>query len=219
MGVPTSEKMWVAYSTTETIENPKSWTQAKPMLDGGSSDPRQVGGLDYWIICDNDRAYLFYTSLNGKMWRMWTELDRFPFGFDHCELALEAKIFEASHTYRLNGLNKFLTVIEENGKRHYKAYIADQLDGEWQPIADTQRQPFAGASNITPAKGVDAWTDNVSHGELIRAGFDERLEVDPQNLRFIFQGMLEKNKVAKGYGQFQWRIGLLKPVQAKSSKN
>jgi hypothetical protein len=36
--------------------------------------------------------------------------------------------------------------------------------------------------------------------------------VDPNNLRFIFQGMWDKNKSGKGYGQFQWRIGMLTPV-------
>lgn len=214
MGVPNTEKMWVAYSTTRTIENPESWTRAKPMLDGGPSDPRHVGGLDYWIICDDNRAYLFYTSLNGKMWRLWTELDRFPFGFDHCEVALQANVFEASHTYRLKGLDKFLTIIEENGKRYYKAYVADQLDGEWVPVADTIQRPFAGESNIAPADGVEAWTDNVSHGELVRAGNDETLTVDPRQLRFVFQGMLEKDKTGKGYGQFSWRIGLLTAVPA-----
>ena len=62
MGVPSASKMWVAYSTTANIADPHSWTQAMPILDGGENDPRKVGGLDYWIICDNQRAYLFLTS-------------------------------------------------------------------------------------------------------------------------------------------------------------
>ena len=73
VGMPGLKKMWVAYSTTTNITDPNSWTAAKPMLDGGEKDPRTVGGLDYWIICDDQRAYLFFTSLNGKMWRMWTK--------------------------------------------------------------------------------------------------------------------------------------------------
>jgi len=111
----------VAYSTTSDIADPHSWTAARPILDGGESDPRREGGLDYWIICDDQRAYLFLTSLNGKMWRLWTRLEDFPRGFDHCELALEAKIFEASHTYRLKDQDQYLTIIEENGRRYYKA--------------------------------------------------------------------------------------------------
>lgn len=215
MGVPGAKKMWVAYSTTSDVADPASWTQARPILDGGPNDPRSVGGLDYWIICDERRAYLFYTSLNGKMWRLWTKLADFPKGFDHCEIALQAKIFEASHTYRLKGKNQFLTVVEENGRRYYKAYLADRLDGPWTPLADTAERPFAGWKNVRPAPGVETWTDNISHGELIRAGNDQTLTVDPQNLRFIFQGMLNKDKAGKGYGQFQWRIGMLTPIAEK----
>jgi hypothetical protein len=212
MGVPNAKKMWVAYSTTSDIADPDSWTQARPILDGGPQDPRQEGGLDYWIICDDQRAYLFFTSLNGKLWRLWTRLEDFPRGFGHCEIALQARLFEASHTYRLRGLDRYLTVVEENGRRYYKAYLAERLDGPWTPLADTAEQPFAGWQNIRPAPGVEPWTDNVSHGELIRDGCDQTLTVDPQQLRFVFQGMWDKHKSGQSYGQFQWRIGMLTPA-------
>ena len=212
MGVPDSKMMWVAYSTTDDISDPASWTQARPILDGGQADPRQQGGLDYWIICDQSRAYLFYTSLNGKMWRLWTPIEEFPNGFGHCQLALQAKIFEASHTYRIKGTTKYLTIIEENGRRFYKAYLADRLDGPWRPLADSVEKPFAGWKNVRPAMGVDPWTDNVSHGELVRDGYDETLTVDPSNWRFVFQGMFDCHKSGKGYGEFQWRIGVLTPA-------
>ena len=214
VGVPGATKMWVAYSTTTDIAAPHTWTRALPILDGGRDDPRKVGGLDYWIICDDQLAYLFLTSLDGKMWRLESRLEDFPRGFGHCELALEAKIFEASHTYKLKGRDKYLTLIEENGRRFYKAYLADRLDGPWVPVADTADRPFAGWKNIRPAAGVEPWTDNISHGELLRDGWDETLTVDPGNLRFIFQGMWDKHKSGREYGQFQWRIGLLTPVSA-----
>jgi len=67
MGVPKADKMWVAYSTTSVIADPSSWTEARPILDGGAKDPRKVGRLDYWIICDDHRAYLFFTILDGRM--------------------------------------------------------------------------------------------------------------------------------------------------------
>ena len=216
MGVPGQDKMWVAYSTTPNLNDPASWTRAAPILDGGPNDPREVGGLDYWIICDDARAYLFYTSLDGRMWRLWADLHDFPRGFDHCELALAARIFEASHTYRLRGLNKYLTLIEEDGRRYYKAFVADGLDGTWTPIADSPEKAFASWKNIRPAPGVAAWTDNVSHGELIRDGIDQTLTVDPENLRFVFQGMLDQQKDGKTYGQFPWRIGMLTPADGNS---
>lgn len=214
MGVPGAKKMWVAYSTTANLADPASWTQAQPILDGGANDPRQEGGLDYWIICDEQRAYLFFTNLKGKLWRLWTKIEDFPKGFDHCEVALQGPFFEASHTYRLKGTGKYLTIIEENGQRYYKAYVADRLDGPWTPVADTAQKPFAGWTNIRPAKGVEPWTDNVSHGELVREGCDQTMVVDPAKLKFVFQGMLEKEKTGKGYGQFPWRLGVLTPAEA-----
>jgi len=147
------------------------------------------------------------------MWRLWTELENFPNGFGHCELALQAKIFEASHTYKIKGEQKYLTIIEENGRRYYKAYLADRLDGPWTPLADTAERPFAGWKNVRPAKGVAPWTDNISHGELIRDGSDQTLTIDPKQIRLLFQGMLDRDKSGRGYGQFSWRLGLLSPVK------
>jgi len=206
--------MWVAFSTTPDINDPSSWTKAKPMLDGGPSDPRGKGGLDYWIICNDTTAYLFITTNNGKMWRLETPLDQFPYGWGNYTLALQGKIFEASHTYKIKGYDKYLTIIEERGKRYFKAYISDRLDGEWSPLADSYEHPFAAASNVSFADGVTPWTDNISHGELIRASNDQRLIIDPRDMQFLFQGMWEKDKASKNYGQFPWRLGLLKPAPA-----
>ena len=213
VGMPGLNKMWVAYSTTANIADPASWTPAQPILDGSDKDPRPEGGLDYWIICDDKRAYLFFTSLNGKLWRAWTAVEVFPKGMGHVQLALQGSFFEASHTYKLKGVDKYLTIVEENGRRYYKAYLADALDGNWTPLADKAEKPFAGWINIRPAKGVEPWTDNVSHGELVREGIDQTMTVDPADLRFGFQGMLEEDKSGRGYGQFPWRIGMLTPAK------
>ena len=62
---------------------------------------------------------------------------------------------------------------------------------------------------------MESWTDNVSHGELIRDGYDQSLTIDPDHLRLVFQDMLEKHKRGRGYGQFQWQIGMLKPVKER----
>jgi hypothetical protein len=211
---PGQTKMWVACSTSADIDDPASWTAARPILDGGPTDPRVTGGLDYWIICDAQRAYLFYTGPKGKLWRLWTPLASFPERFDHCTLALEGPFFEAAHIYRLGRAGPYLALIEEDGTRHYKAWRAEALDGAWTPLADTEARPFAGRANIEPAPGVEAWTDNVSHGELIRRGSDQTLTVDPSDLRFVFQGMWDAEKRGRDYGAFPWRIGMLTPAEA-----
>ena len=214
LGAAGKRKLQIAYSTTADIADPGSWTKARSIFDSDAEDPRREGGLDFWVICDQRRAYLFFTSLNGKLWRMWTKREDFPRGFGRLELALRANIFEASHTYKLKGTGKYLSIIEANpgGRRYYKAYLADRLDGEWTPVADSERKPFAGWANVRPAAGVSAWTDNISHAELIRDGCDETMPVDPQNLRLVFQGALQKEKAGKSYGRIPWRIGILTPV-------
>lgn len=214
MGVPGAKKMWVAYSTTKDIADPQSWTKAAPALDGGPADPRIEGGLDYWMIADSQKMYLFYTTDNGKMWRLSTPLDQFPRGWGDLKLALWGDIFEASHTYRLAGREQWLTIIEANpgGRRYYKAYVADRLDGDWTPVADSEAKPLAGARNARPAAGVTAWTDNISHAELLRAGNDETLTVDPSDWRLLFQGATQAEKAGVGYGAIPWRLGILTPV-------
>ncbi len=92
------------------------------------------------MICDAETAYLFYTSLNGRMWRAETTLANFPHGWAEPKLALRGDIFEASHTYKLKGLDTYLSVVEAQGagRRYYKAYLADRLDGTWTGLAHTR---------------------------------------------------------------------------------
>jgi hypothetical protein len=69
---------------------------------------------------------------------------------------------------------------------------------------------FASMANTRPIG--ERWTDSISHGELIRSGYDERLCVDPANLRFLFQGVSNRERAGKPYGQIPWRLGTLKPA-------
>ena len=176
-------------------------------------DPADVQSwIDFWVICDDARAHLFFTSNDGRMWRSQTRLADFPGGWDAPRVALEGDVFEASHTYRLRGLDKYLTLIEavgEGGRRYYKAYLADRLDGKWSPLAASAEKPFAGSGNVRFSGG--RWSDSFSHGELLRAGSDERLEADPADLRFLFQGVSDKARKGKAYGEIPWRLGILEP--------
>jgi hypothetical protein len=167
-------------------------------------------GLDFWIICDDVKAHLFFTTLDGRMWREETPLGDFPVGWSEPTLAIRGDIFEASHTYRLKGLGKYLTLVEAQGGygwRYYKAYLADELDGRWTSLAATKDNAFASMSNVRPVG--ERWTDCISHGELLRAGYDHRLEVDAASLRFLFQGVRDKDRTGRPYGQIPWRLGIL----------
>jgi hypothetical protein len=199
-----------AYATSGNLADPTAWTALKPLFGGKPGKAR--AWLDFWIICDRDNAYLFFTSLDGKMWRSRTKLADFPRGWSEPALALQGDIFEASHTYRLQGVEKYLTLIEaQNGQgwRYYKAYVADRLDGKWKPLAAEKKRAFASMGNVEQNM---RWTDSISHGELLRAGHDERLEVGPNHLRFLFQGVLDSQRRGKKYGEIPWRLGILEPV-------
>lgn len=195
------------YSTSANIGDPASWTM--PRLLHAIAPGNE--GLDHWVICDDSYAYHFWTSLNGNLWMVRTQLPAFPnSGWTLPVIAKQnVNLFEASHTYRIKGLNKYLT-IAVNGKspRFYQAYIADQLTGPWTDLAATSNKPFAGLSNVTWAKGQ--WAMEIDHGELIRTGYDQRLEVDPNDLRFVFQSRTL-------HGGWDFRLGLLTSTRASSA--
>lgn len=198
-----------AFSTTETLDDPESWSALEPLY--GYKPDNLKGWIDFWVVCDTERAHLFFTSNDGNMWRAQTRLANFPRGWSKPQLVLQGDIFEASHTYKLKGDERYLTVVEAqhgHGWRYYKAYLADGLDGEWKPLAATKESALASMKNVQQLNG--RWTDSISHGELLRTGYDEQLEVDPDDLRFLFQGVLEKDRQGKKYGEIPWKLGLLK---------
>ncbi|MEA3400597.1 MAG: non-reducing end alpha-L-arabinofuranosidase family hydrolase [Armatimonadota bacterium] len=213
-----SDEAWepeygAAYATTTDIGDPSSWSGLQPL---GARQADGKSGLDFWVICDDEKAHLFFTTLDGRMWREETPLSEFPAGWSGPVLAIRGDIFEAAHIYRLKGLGKYLTLVEAqrgHGWRYYKAYLADRLDGEWTPVAATKEKGFASMANTRPT-GL-RWTDCISHGELLRAGYDQRLEVDPVNLRFLFQGVSDQERAGKPYGEIPWRLGLLEPAQSR----
>ena len=111
---PALQPVW---STTPDIGDPNSWTPPKLLFSDPSKAPRQW--IDFWVICDRDRAHLFFTSLDGRMWRSAAPLAAFPDGWETPRVVLQDDIFEASHTYRLKGQDRYLTVVEAQiGRAH-----------------------------------------------------------------------------------------------------
>jgi len=51
------------------------------------------------------------------------------------------------------------------------------------------------------------WTLDFSHCEILRTGYDETLQIDPNNLQFLYQG---DNPAANApsYSQIPWQLGL-----------
>src|SRR5690625_5680633 len=53
-----------AYSTTTDISDPSSWSAKQPLLAGEPS-----GSLDFWVICDDNNCYLFFSRNDGVLYR------------------------------------------------------------------------------------------------------------------------------------------------------
>jgi hypothetical protein len=192
------------YSTNTDISNPDTWTAPKSLIADGLPT-----GLDYWVICDEAYCHLFFSGDDGKLYRSKTKIDNFP-NFSGYEIVMTdevGKLFEASNVYKVEGKNMFLLLVEAYGPRYFRSWTATSLDGPWVPLADKQSAPFAGESNVS-FEGKK-WTNDISHGEMIRAGYDETLTINPCNMQFLYQGVDPASSM-KNYTNLPYRLGLIK---------
>jgi hypothetical protein len=204
------------FSTTDDLENPASWTAPQSFFAGTPASVVE-GWIDYWIICDETHAYLFFSDDHGRYYRSRTRLQDFPRGFEAPVVVMRepnaADLFEASCIYRLKGLNQYLCIIEcmgPGGRRYFRGFTSDRLDGDWAPLPEgsSWATPFAGPTNVTAVDGGIPWSADISHGEMLRDGVDETMTVDPDNLTFLYQGM-PRTASAPDYSQLPWRLALL----------
>jgi len=203
------------YSTSSDISDPLSWSAPTPFFDAVPDVVRQTNGeagwLDFWVICDDANCYLFFTNDNGSFFRAETTLDAFPAGFHNTTRVMTGPrddIFEASNTYRVAGTKNYITLVEAIGPkgRYFRIWKSDRLDGEWTPIGDSMNV-FAGAGNVR--FDGKTWSQGVSHGEMIRSGFDQTLSIDPcQPLQFLYQG-LDPDSQEPDYLKLPYRLGLI----------
>jgi hypothetical protein len=199
------------YSTNDDIDNPSGWSAPQALLEGEPGpDGNALGALDFWVICDDENCHLFFSRDDGNLYRSKVSIDDFP-SFSGYEVVMTAPsaglLFEGSNVYKVDGTNKYLLLVEafDNSPRFFRSWTSESLDGPWVPLADTKQNPFAGAENVTFDE--DDWSDDVSHGELIRSGYDEKLTVNACNLQFLYQG--RDPRIGGDYGLLPYRLGLL----------
>lgn len=198
-----------AYSTTDDISRP-NWTAKRKLLQG-----EPAGSLDFWVICNATHCYLYFSRDDGVLYMSKTTIANFP-NFSGYSIVMEDHrgngnqyLFEAPNVYKLDGQNKYLLLVEAwpSGPRMFRSWTSTSLDGPWTPLADTDANPFAGNNNVEWPTGK--WANGISHGELIRSGYDERLTVDPCNLEFLYQG--EAGPSPDGnYNTIPYKLGLLR---------
>jgi hypothetical protein len=196
-----------SYSTTDDISNP-NWSSKKKLLQGEPSN-----ALDFWNICDANNCYLYFARDDGALYVSKTSIANFPNFSGYTKVMEDHRgngnqyLFEAPNVYKLDGQNKYLLMVEAypSGPRMFRSWTSSSLDGPWTALADTDSNPFAGNNNVTWPNGK--WANGISHGELIRSGFDERLTVDPCNLEFLYQGQAGNSSE---YNKIPYKLGLLR---------
>ena len=205
-----------SYSTNSDISNPNGWSAPRNFYSSMPDIIRQnIGGgywVDMWVICDSANCYLFSSDDNGHLYRSQTTVGQFPNGFTNTVIAAQDSnkyaLFEASNVYKVQGSNQYLLLVEaigSDGRRYFRSWAASSLAGSWSPLAASESNPFARASNVTFPAGT--WTRDISHGEMIRAGYDQTLTIPACKLQYLYQG---KDPNAGGdYNSLPWRLGLL----------
>ena len=89
------------YSTTPTIDKTESWSKTKNMVTREEPD---IKWIDFWVICDDAKAYLFYSRGHKDVYVRSTKLEDFPNGFGHGQLAfspMPEPLSEATHIYKV----------------------------------------------------------------------------------------------------------------------
>jgi endo-1,4-beta-xylanase len=204
-----------SYSTNPDISNPNGWSAPRHFYSSMPDIIKQNIGnghwVDMWVICDSTNCYLFSSDDNGHLYRSQTTVGQFPNGFTNTVIAAQDSkyaLFEASNVYKVQGTNQYLLLVEaigSDGRRYFRSWTSGSLAGSWTPLAASESNPFARSNNVTFPSG--AWTRDISHGEMIRAGYDQTLTIPACRLQYLYQGM---NPNAGGdYNLLPWRLGLL----------